>query len=87
MKDINPYARHDDQELVRRLHQAAAQGCHLITHELGEDLARRFRWSSLVRVELLGAIDRIRYLEQYVPDEIKNPKPAAPAFTPTSRNE
>jgi hypothetical protein len=83
----NPWARHDDDALVRQLRQAAKEGCHPISRELAEDIARRLHLYGLARVELLWAIDRIRYLEQFVSDEIKNPKPAAPVFTPTSRNE
>jgi hypothetical protein len=83
----NPYARHDDSALIRNLWQAAKEGCHTITHDLAEDLARRLHLYGLARVELQWAIDRIRYLEQFVSDEVKNPPPAAPVFTPTSRNE
>ena len=83
----NPYARHDDDALVRRLRHSAHEGCHRITHHLADDIARRLHLYSLARVELQWAIDRIRYLEQFVPDEIKNPPPAAPAYQPTSRNE
>jgi hypothetical protein len=83
----NPYARHDDSALIRNLRQSAHEGCHRITRDLAEDIARRLHLYSLARVELQWAIDRIRFLEQFVPDEIKNPPPAAPVFTPTSRNE
>ena len=83
----NPYARHDDSALIRNLWQAAKEGCHPISRELTEDLARRLHLYGLARVELRWALDHIRYLEQFVPEEVKNPKPAAPVFTPTSRNE
>ena len=83
----NPYARHDDSAFVRQLRQAADEGCHRITRDLAEDIARRLHLYGLDRVALRWALDRIRYLEQFVPDEVKNPKPAAPAYQPTSRNE
>ena len=83
----NPYARHDDEALVRQLRQAANERCHRITRDLAEDIARRLRLYSLARVELQWALDHIRYLEQFVSEDVKNPKPAAPVFTPTSRNE
>jgi hypothetical protein len=87
MTGNNPYARHDDDALVRQLRQAASQGCHRITHHLTDDIARRLHLYSLARVELRWALDHIRYLEQFVSDEIKNQKPAAPVYQPTSRNE
>jgi hypothetical protein len=87
MTGNNPYTRHDDEALVRHLRQSANERCHAITIDLANDIARRLHLYGLARVELNWAIARIAYLEQYVPDEIKNPKPAAPAFTPTSRNE
>ena len=83
----NPYARHDDDALVRQLRQAANERCHAITIDLANDIARRLRLYGTARVELRWAIDRIAYLEQFVSDEIRNPPPVAPAFTPTSRNE
>ena len=83
----NPYARHDDEALVRRLRQAANERCHPITLDLANDLARRLRDASLTRMNLEIARDRIAYLEQFVSDEVKNPPPAAPAYQPTSRNE
>ena len=87
MTGNNPYARHDDDALVRQLRRSAYEGCHRITLDLANDIARRLHLYSLARVELRWAIDRIRYLEQFVPEEVKNPPPAAPVFTPTSRNE
>ena len=87
MTGNNPYARHDDDALVRHLRQAGNERCHKISVDLANDIARRLRLFSLARVELEWAIDRIRYLEQFVSDEIKNPPPAAPAYQPTSRNE
>ena len=72
---------------MRQLRQAAKDGCHRITLDLANDIARRLRLYSLARVELRWALDRIRYLEQFVSDEVKNPPPAAPAYQPTSRNE
>jgi hypothetical protein len=87
MTDKNPYARHDDSALVRHLRQAGNERCHAITVDLANDIARRLHLYSLARVELRWALDHIRYLEQFVPEEVKNPKPAAPAYQPTSRNE
>jgi hypothetical protein len=85
----NPYARHDDQALVRQLREAAGQRCHMITLDLADDIARRLRAASDVRTDLLMAQDRIRYLEQFVTDEIRNPAPAPPddVYRPTRRNE
>ena len=83
----NPYAHLDDAALVRLLREAASQRCHQITRELADDLARRFNAANGVRAQLYVAEDRIRYLEQFVCDEVKNPPPAAPAYSPTRVNE
>jgi len=83
----NPYARHDDEALVRQLRQAASERCHTITRDLANDIARRLGDASLVRMKLEWALGRIEYLEQFVSDEIRNPPPAAPVYWPTSRNE